>query len=111
MRCAGIPGIFRVREVEALGIREALSWLKELQLPCVIVEMDCLQVFQALTEGFLCANGFGLIIEECRELAIDIEEVKFSFVCRSVNFTAHVVVVRAGSFMLDSRVWSLAPPF
>ncbi|KAH9769784.1 putative reverse transcriptase/RNA-dependent DNA polymerase [Citrus sinensis] len=109
-RCAGRPGIFRAREAEALSIQEAFSWLKELQLPCVIVEMDCLQVFQALTEGFSGPNGFGLIIEECRKLAIVIGEVKFSFIRRFANFAAQAVA-RAVSSMSDSRVWSLAPPF
>ncbi|KAL9433206.1 hypothetical protein AB3S75_028098 [Citrus x aurantiifolia] len=71
-RCVGRFGTFSAREAEALGIREALSWLKEYQLPCVIVEMDCLQVFQALTGVFYGPNGFGLIIEDCRELALAI---------------------------------------
>ncbi|KAH9777775.1 RNase H domain-containing protein [Citrus sinensis] len=90
-RCVGRHGSFSAREAEALGIREALSWLKEYKLPCVIVKMDCLQVFQALTEGFSGPNGFGLIIEDCRELALVIGEVKFSFVRRSANFAAHSV--------------------
>ena len=54
---------FGAREAEALGIREALSWLKGLQFPCVIVEIDCLQVFQVLAEEFSRPNGFGLIID------------------------------------------------
>ncbi|KAH9670971.1 reverse transcriptase domain-containing protein [Citrus sinensis] len=108
-RCVGRHGAFSAREAEALGIREALSWLKEYKLPCVIVEMDCLQVFQALTEGFSGPNGFGLIIEDCRELALVLGEVKFSFVRRSANFAAHSVA-RAGNSMTDSRVWNCAPP-
>ena len=74
-RCAGMVGNFGVREAEALGIQEALSWLKGLQFPCVILEMDCLQVFQALFEEFSGPNGFGLIIDECQALAISIGEV------------------------------------
>ncbi|KAK9190098.1 hypothetical protein WN943_018699 [Citrus x changshan-huyou] len=108
-RCVGRHGAFSAREAEALGIREALSWLKEYKLPCVIVEMDCLQVFQALTEGFSGPNVFGLIIEDCRELALVIGEVKFSYVHRSANFAAHSVA-RAGNFMTDSRVWNCVPP-
>ncbi|KAH9661644.1 rnase h domain-containing protein [Citrus sinensis] len=106
-RCVGRPGMFGAREAEALGIREALSWLKKLQFPCV-VEIDYLQVFQVLT-GFSGPNGFGLIIEECRALALSIGEVKFSFVRRSANFVAHTIA-RAGSSMSHSRVWNLAPP-
>ena len=35
-------GNFGAREAEALGVREALSWLKNLHLPRVIIEMDYL---------------------------------------------------------------------
>ncbi|KAK9217255.1 hypothetical protein WN943_005881 [Citrus x changshan-huyou] len=101
-RCVGRFGTFGPREAEALGIREALSWLKEYQLPCVIVEMNCLQVFQTPTEGFYGPNGFDLIIEDCRELSRAIGEVKFSFVRRSANVAAHSVL-RAGYSMTDSR--------
>lgn len=41
-RCECFPGIFGSQEDEVLGIREALNWIKTLQLPCVIVEMDSL---------------------------------------------------------------------
>lgn len=58
-------GIFGSLEAEVLSIREALTWIKRLQLPCVIIEMDNLQVFHALIENFSSPNGFGLIIEEC----------------------------------------------
>lgn len=64
-RCECFLGIFGSREPEVLGIREALSRIKRLQLPCAIIEMDNLQVFQALTENFSSPNGFGLTIEEC----------------------------------------------
>lgn len=104
-RCECFPGIFDSREAEALGIREALSWVKRLQLPNVIIEMDNLQVFQALTENFSSPNGFGLIIEECQSLAKSLGEVQFSFVRRSANFAAHSIA-RAGGSMSGPREWS-----
>ncbi|KAL9417682.1 hypothetical protein AB3S75_040632 [Citrus x aurantiifolia] len=70
--------------------------------------MDCLQVFRALVEEFSGPNGFGLIIEECRTLAMSLGEVQFSFVRRSVNFTAHSVV-RAASSMLGPHEWNFVP--
>ena len=96
-RCAGMTGRFGVWEAEALDIRETLSWFKGLQFPCVIIEMDCLQVFRALVEEFSGPNGFGLIIEECRALARSIGEVQFSFVRRFTNFAAHSVARAASS--------------
>ncbi|KAL9433878.1 hypothetical protein AB3S75_028674 [Citrus x aurantiifolia] len=92
-RCAGMAGNFRAREAEALDICEALSWLKGLQFPCVFIEIDCLQVFQALVEEFSGPNGFGLIIKECR----------------SMNFAAHSVA-RAASSMSGPQEWNSVPP-
>ena len=104
-RCECFPGIFGSREAKALSIREALNWIKRLQLPSVIIKMDNLQVFQALTENFSIPNGFGLIIEECRSLAISLGEVQFSFVRRSANSTAHSVSrVRGSMSGLESGV-------
>ena len=96
-RCASMAGNLGAREAEALGIRHALSWLKELQFPCVIIEMDCLQVFRALVENFSSPNGFGLIIEDCRTLDKSIREVHFSFVRRYANLAAHFVARAADS--------------
>ncbi|KAH9683148.1 reverse transcriptase domain-containing protein [Citrus sinensis] len=108
-RCKCFPGNFGSREAEALGIREALSWIKRLQLTSVIIEMDNLQVFQALTEKFSSPNGFGLIIEECRSLAMSIGEVQFSFVRRSANSAAHCVA-RVGGSMSGPGEWRHVPP-
>ena len=96
-RCASMAGNFGAQEAEALDICEALSWLKGLQFPCVIIEMDYLQVFRALVEEFSGPNGFGLIIEKCQALVMSLGEVQFSFVCRFANFAAHSVARAASS--------------
>ena len=108
-QCAGMAGSFGAREAEALGIREALNWIKEMRFPCVIIEMDCLQVFQALAKEFTGPNGFGLIIEDCRALVKSIGEVQFSFVCRSANFAAHSVA-RVASSLSGPQEWNIVPP-
>ncbi|KAH9717145.1 putative reverse transcriptase/RNA-dependent DNA polymerase [Citrus sinensis] len=102
-RCVGVAGNFGAREAEALGIREALSWMKELQFSCVIIEMDCLQVFRALVEKFSSPNGFGLIIEDCRALVKFIGEVQFSFVRRSAHLATHSVA-RATGFLSVTKL-------
>ncbi|KAH9684396.1 reverse transcriptase domain-containing protein [Citrus sinensis] len=108
-RCVEVVGNFGAREAEALSIREALSWMKELHFPCVIIEMDCLQVFRALVEEFSSPNGFGLIIEDCRALVKFIGEVQFSFVCRSANCAAHSVARASGS-LSGLQEWNIVPP-
>ncbi|KAL9426929.1 hypothetical protein AB3S75_033667 [Citrus x aurantiifolia] len=107
--CDRFLGKFGAREAEALGVREALSWLKQLHLPRVIIEMDCLQVFKALSENHSNPNGFGLIIEECRFLMQNLREVQFSFVRRSANAAAHSVA-RVGGSKSDPSEWRVAPP-
>ncbi|KAH9665893.1 putative reverse transcriptase/RNA-dependent DNA polymerase [Citrus sinensis] len=108
-KCDCFAGSFGAREAEALGVREALSWLKCLHLPRVIIEVDCLQVFKALTENLSSPNGFGLIIEECRFLAQELGEVQFSFVRRSTNVAAHRVA-RVGGSLSGPSEWSAVPP-
>ena len=81
--------MFRPREAEALAVREALSWIKNLQLSKIIVEIDCLNVYSALVSHDTSPNGFGLIIVDCQALALLVGEVRFSFVRRSANVVAH----------------------
>ena len=68
-----------------MAVREALSWIKHLQLSKIIIEIDCLNVYSSLITQSASPNGFGLIIADCRAIAQLIGEVKFSFVCRFVT--------------------------
>ena len=74
----------------------------------MVIELDYLQVFKALTKNQSSPNGFGLIIEECRFLAQNLGEMKFSFASRSANTAAHSVA-RVGGSMSGSREWTVAP--
>lgn len=49
---------------------EILNWLKGLQFPHVVIKMDCLQVYNALVDKLSSPNSFGLIIDDCRALAM-----------------------------------------
>ncbi|KAH9771200.1 putative reverse transcriptase/RNA-dependent DNA polymerase [Citrus sinensis] len=102
-------GSFGAREAEAIGVREILSWLKGLPVFPVIVEMDSLQVFNALTTNSFSHNGFGFIIDDCRALAHSIGDVTFSFVRRSANSAAHSIAQVGGS-LSGPREWRLVPP-
>ncbi|KAH9724792.1 putative reverse transcriptase/RNA-dependent DNA polymerase [Citrus sinensis] len=108
-KCQRFPGLFRPREAEALAVCEALSWIKNLQLSKIIVEIDCLNVYSALTNPTTSPNGFGLIITDCQTVAQLIGEVRFSFVRRSTNVTAHNVARVEGS-MSDLGEWRSVPP-
>ncbi|KAH9648318.1 reverse transcriptase domain-containing protein [Citrus sinensis] len=102
-------GSFGAREAEAIGVREILSWLKGLPVFPVIVEMDSLQVFNALTIASFSPNGFDLIIDDCRALAQFLGDVTFSFVRRSANSAAHSIA-RVGGSLSGPREWRHVPP-
>ena len=103
------PGSFEAREAEAIGVRKALSWLKKFAFHSVILNMDSLQVFNALHDKIIYPNGFGSIIDDCRALTHSLEEVTFSFVRTSANSAAYAVAQVGGS-MLGSGEWRLVPP-
>ena len=63
-----LVGSFVARKAKAIGVREVLSWLKGLPFLPVIVEIDSLQVFNALSVDSFSPNGFVLIIGDCRAL-------------------------------------------
>lgn len=104
-----LPGSFEAHEAEAIGVRESLSWLKKFAFHSVILEIDNLQVFNALHDKDVYPNGFGIIIADCRALIQSLREVTFYFVRRSANSTAHIVTRVSGS-MSDLGEWSHVPP-
>ncbi|KAH9754875.1 reverse transcriptase domain-containing protein [Citrus sinensis] len=108
-KCQSFPGSFHPREAEALAVREALSWIKHMQLSKIIIETDCLNVYSALLSPSASSNGFGLLIADCRAIAQVIGEVRFSFVRRSANAAAHSVA-RVGGSMSGPREWRVVPP-
>jgi len=66
-------------------------------------------VYSALITQTPSPNGFGLIIEDCQELAKLVGEVRFSFVRRSAKVAAHIIA-RVGGFMSGPGEWRFVPP-
>ncbi|XP_073137691.1 uncharacterized protein [Henckelia pumila] len=91
------PGVFDPRTAEALSIREALSWLKDLSYSNIMVESDALTLIEALKKRSPDDSYVGLIIEDCRFLALELNSCSFIFVRRSANQTAHTLAKAAGS--------------
>ncbi|XP_062099964.1 uncharacterized protein LOC133805803 [Humulus lupulus] len=75
---------------EALGIREALSWIKTKDWHNVEVESDSLVSIQAIRSSTVFLSYFGKIVQECRQLLLDLicHEVSIKFVKRSANAVA-----------------------
>ena len=103
-----INGLFTVRE--ALGIREVLSWVKQKQWSHVVVEMDALQVYLALTNHQQDLSLFGLIISDCIQLQAEIPNMQFSFARRTTNVVAHSLA-RATISWAVAMGWDSTPPF
>lgn len=90
---------------EALGIREALSWVKDDNLNNVTLESDCLQIVQAIRSSFLCYSYLGRVVKDCRNILASLlnKNVKFVFIKRSANKVAHFLAKSTCS--LADRVW------
>ena len=89
-------------EAECLSVREALSWLKDKSFLNLIVKMDAQQVFYNLSQPSF-NSCFGLLLEDCKQLASHLANVQFRYVRRSANEAAHVTATVA-SFVSDCMV-------
>ncbi|KAL8118945.1 hypothetical protein AgCh_016437 [Apium graveolens] len=87
-------GLVNPEAVEAMGIREALSWVKQKQQHDVIVETDCLVMVQWIRSSYAALSYLGRLIDECRQLLVDLQDknVMLRFVKRFANNVAHYLV-------------------
>ncbi|XP_074362809.1 uncharacterized protein LOC141718821 [Apium graveolens] len=91
---------------EALGIKEALSWIKNHSMLPAIVETYCLSVLQAIRCSSVQLSYLGRVIDECKVLVSELKNrlVTLNFVKRSANKVAHFLA-RHNSSVAD-RIWS-----
>lgn len=69
--CASIrcrKGQITLELVEALGIKEALSWTKYNHKQPAIVETDCLSMVQAIRCSLVYLSNLGRVTKECKSL-------------------------------------------
>ncbi|KAK6126239.1 hypothetical protein DH2020_040011 [Rehmannia glutinosa] len=104
-----VQGIYEVREAEALGVREALSWIRSLRLSKVVIETDAKYVVDGLLSSVMGDSEFDTILYECRKLLQGEPDLSVGFVRRGGNKVAHRLAKE--SFSFDSPfVWSDPPP-
>uniref|UniRef100_A0A803PMN5 RNase H type-1 domain-containing protein n=1 Tax=Cannabis sativa TaxID=3483 RepID=A0A803PMN5_CANSA len=99
---------------EAIGIREALSWIKDSRWQDVYVETDCLNVVQAIHCSTEMISLFGLVIKDCKKMLANLNNVFVSFIKRSANVVAHsfaraAILYPDCSFSLESIPTELLP--
>ncbi|KAL8112588.1 hypothetical protein AgCh_020058 [Apium graveolens] len=68
-------GILNPDLAEAIGIREALSWLKFKDWEMVEVETDCMGAVQAIRCSSINFSYPGRVIYDCRRLLVDLKEI------------------------------------
>ena len=103
-----LQALYSPREVEAIGLKEALSWVKELGYKRCVFETDAKELAEA------CKNVqgdtyFHSIVVDCRDLFKHYDEVLVEYVPRSANVVAHVLA-RATHFMSGVHEWVDNPP-
>ncbi|XP_060959222.1 uncharacterized protein LOC133030484 [Cannabis sativa] len=74
---------------EAIGLKEALSWIKDMQWQNVSLESDCLVAIQAIRSSLKMHSLFGLVIRDCKTLFNTIGIISVVFVKRSANVVAY----------------------
>ncbi|XP_074351310.1 uncharacterized protein LOC141690404 [Apium graveolens] len=102
-RCEG--GQLASKVVEALGIKEALSWIKRKSWMEVVVETDCLVCVQAIRSGSVMLSYFGRVIAQCKQLLEELKDrnVSLKFVKRSANKVANYLARH--TCVISDRVW------
>ncbi|XP_060965628.1 uncharacterized protein LOC115720204 [Cannabis sativa] len=83
---------------EAIGIREALGWLKNHGYTRAEVETDSLVCVEAIRSRASFTSGFGLIVEDCKTILKSLINVSIFFVKCSANRAAHFVAHHSMSF-------------
>ncbi|XP_030502854.2 uncharacterized protein LOC115718027 [Cannabis sativa] len=90
-RAGCFGGVYSAAVIEALGIKEALSWIKTKNWDHVVVETDSLVTVQAIRSSQIMGSTFGLVIQDCRSALLSLPNVNLYFVKRSANRAAHYV--------------------
>ncbi|XP_060964189.1 uncharacterized protein LOC133033466 [Cannabis sativa] len=98
-------GIVTPELAEAMGVREALSWIKQRDWQEAVVETDCLSVVQAIRSDLPLLSYFGSIVSDCKMFLEQLRGVSVIFIRRSANRVAHALA-RASYFVADRTLLS-----
>ncbi|KAM6586073.1 hypothetical protein CsatB_013075 [Cannabis sativa] len=82
-------GMLQPHEVEAIGIKEALSWIKSNGWNGVVLESDCLRAISDIKSNKNMVSIYGHIISDCKVLCTEVSNLSLSCVKRSANRVAH----------------------
>ncbi|KAL8147598.1 hypothetical protein AgCh_005064 [Apium graveolens] len=74
---------------QAVAIKEALSWIKEMKWDKTVVESDCLVAIQSIRSSVQMRSRFGRVIDDCRRIIKGLNNMELYFIKRSANRSAH----------------------
>lgn len=97
-RTVGVQGTYPAEVVEAIAIKEALSWIKDERWEHVEVESDSLGTVQAIRSKVPMLSPFGQLVEGCRRSLKELNKVSLFYIRRSANMAAHELSRASYSF-------------
>ncbi|XP_057802917.1 uncharacterized protein LOC131018209 [Salvia miltiorrhiza] len=97
-----------VEEGELLGIKEALSWIKELGYSKGVVETDCKRAADFISSRERNLSEVGIIADYCRSELLSLPDVAIAHVKRDQNAVAHGLAKLARD-LFSHHVWSEPP--
>ncbi|XP_037491566.1 uncharacterized protein LOC110008809 [Jatropha curcas] len=90
--CTGhFAEVLKTHIAEAIGLREVLSWLLTRSFGRVLLETDCLRLFQAVTAGFEPFSDWAPVLEEIKQLLSQNPSYELIWARRQVNKPAHAL--------------------
>lgn len=93
-----MPGTYLPEEGEAIGLHEALSWIKDLGISRVIIEMDAKIVVDTVNEVISPNSILGDIVDGCKRALLNSPNFSVRWIPRDANVTAHRLARSARSF-------------
>ena len=80
---------FSVTVVEVIARKKALQFAKALELSSIILEGDSKIAIDGLKSKEISIAEYGHLLDEAKEIAAQLEDVKFNYVQRQANKSAH----------------------
>ncbi|XP_074324152.1 uncharacterized protein LOC141661069 [Apium graveolens] len=103
-----VQGCLQSREVEVIGLREALLWIKNWRQSKCIFESDS-KVLEEAVNGEGGQSYFHTIVDDCRDILKHFDKVLMMFVPRSANTVAHLLA-KATYSMSGLQEWLFTAP-
>jgi ribonuclease HI len=106
-RCFGIGMCIRDK-AEAMGLKEAIIWLGEIELSKVSIELDCKLVVDDIGDRSVNKSEFDNLLSIYRSLLNQCPNIKISFIRRQANYVSHCLA-RASQYNASHQIFELVP--